>query len=136
VIVVRSKLKGGKIRHIPLTAELAAEIQRYPAVIGKDRIFRRIYATGWGDVSGAIMNGEVATGAIPLADDTVRVDIDGQPSVVTYAGTTAGRSPDWFRSSPLFHRRCARGAAIPITVSVGSATAARRSQPLVTIAVK
>jgi integrase len=39
LIAVRSKLKGGKIRYVPLTAELGAEIQRYPAVIGEDRIF-------------------------------------------------------------------------------------------------
>src|SRR5581483_4449146 len=36
---VRSKLKGGSVRYVPLTPELAAEIQRYPAVIGQDRIF-------------------------------------------------------------------------------------------------
>jgi integrase len=39
LIVVRSKLKGGKIRYVPMTPELAAEIQRFPAVIGEDRIF-------------------------------------------------------------------------------------------------
>jgi integrase len=39
LIAVRAKLKGGKIRYVPLTAELATEIQRYPAVIGEDRIF-------------------------------------------------------------------------------------------------
>jgi integrase len=39
VIAVRSKLKGGGVRYVPLTPELAAEIQRYPAIIGEDRIF-------------------------------------------------------------------------------------------------
>jgi len=39
LIAVRSKLKGGKIRYVPMTPELAAEIQRFPAVIGEDRIF-------------------------------------------------------------------------------------------------
>jgi integrase len=39
VIAVRSKLKGGSIRYVPLTPELTVEIQRYPAVIGEDRIF-------------------------------------------------------------------------------------------------
>ena len=39
LIAVRSKLKGGKIRYVPMTPELAAEIQRFPAVIGEERIF-------------------------------------------------------------------------------------------------
>jgi integrase len=39
LIAVRSKLKGGKVRYAPMTPELAAEIQRFPAVIGEDRIF-------------------------------------------------------------------------------------------------
>ena len=39
LIAVRSKLKGGKIRYVPMTPELATEIQRFPAVIGEDRIF-------------------------------------------------------------------------------------------------
>src|SRR6266851_1120939 len=39
LMAVRSKLKGGKIRYVPLTSELATEIQRYPAMIGEDRIF-------------------------------------------------------------------------------------------------
>jgi integrase len=39
LIAVRAKLKGGKIRYVPMTPELAAEIQRFPAVIGEDRIF-------------------------------------------------------------------------------------------------
>ncbi len=39
LIAVCSKLKGGKIRYVPMIPELAAEIQRFPAVIGEDRIF-------------------------------------------------------------------------------------------------
>jgi integrase len=39
LIAVRSKLKGGKIRYVPMTPELATEIQRSPAVIGEDHIF-------------------------------------------------------------------------------------------------
>ena len=39
LIAVRAKLKGGKIRYAPMTPELAAEIQHFPAVIGEDRIF-------------------------------------------------------------------------------------------------
>src|SRR5277367_266178 len=33
-----AKLKGGKMRYVPMPPELAAEIRRYPAVIDEDRI--------------------------------------------------------------------------------------------------
>src|SRR6185369_263091 len=51
-----------------------------------------IYATGLGDiVSGATVgDGEITTTAIRLVDTTTRVEIDGQPVVVTYAGTSPG----------------------------------------------
>jgi integrase len=39
LIAVRSKLKGGKMRYVPMAPELATEVQRFPAVIGEDRIF-------------------------------------------------------------------------------------------------
>jgi integrase len=39
LIAVRSKLKGGKIRYVPMTPELASEIQRFPVVLGEARIF-------------------------------------------------------------------------------------------------
>src|SRR6516164_7036415 len=39
LIAVRSKLKGGKMRYVPMPSELAAEVRRFPAVMGEDRIF-------------------------------------------------------------------------------------------------
>ncbi|MBZ5623137.1 MAG: site-specific integrase [Acidobacteriia bacterium] len=39
LIAVRAKLKGGKMRYVPMPAELALEFKRYPAVFGEDRIF-------------------------------------------------------------------------------------------------
>ena len=36
---MRSELKGGKIRYVPLLPELAAELRKYPAIIGQNRIF-------------------------------------------------------------------------------------------------
>jgi integrase len=39
LIAVRAKLKGGKVRYVPMPAELATEIKRFPAVLGEDRIF-------------------------------------------------------------------------------------------------
>ncbi len=38
LIAVRSKLKGGKMRYVPMAQELAVEIRRYPVIIGEDRI--------------------------------------------------------------------------------------------------
>ncbi|HVP46114.1 MAG TPA: site-specific integrase [Bryobacteraceae bacterium] len=39
LIAVRAKLKGGRMRYVPLSPELAAELRHYPAVIGEERIF-------------------------------------------------------------------------------------------------
>jgi integrase len=39
LIAVRAKLKGGKMRYVPMPPELAGELRRYAAVIGEDRIF-------------------------------------------------------------------------------------------------
>jgi integrase len=38
LLAVRAKLKGGKMRYVPMPPELAVEIRRYPAVIDEDRI--------------------------------------------------------------------------------------------------
>jgi integrase len=38
LLAVRAKLKGGKMRYVPMPPELAAEIRRYPAAIDEDRI--------------------------------------------------------------------------------------------------
>ncbi len=55
LIAVRAKLKKGKERYVPMTPELAAEIRRYPAVIGEERIFppkggRRANVRDWKEV--------------------------------------------------------------------------------------
>jgi len=39
LIAVCSKLKGGKIRYVPMTPELAVELRKYPAVIGEEHLF-------------------------------------------------------------------------------------------------
>jgi len=47
LIAVRAKLKGGKMRYVPMTPELASELRRVPAVIAEDRIFPpKPWATG------------------------------------------------------------------------------------------
>lgn len=38
LLAVRSKLKKGKMRYVPMPSELAAEIRKYPAVIDEDRV--------------------------------------------------------------------------------------------------
>jgi uncharacterized protein (TIGR03437 family) len=97
-----------------------------------------IYVTGMGNLAGpaGLLNGEVASTAITLADATARVDIDGQPAVVSYAGTAPGAVAGLVQINAIVPPTVRTGAAIPMTVSIGSATAARRSQPGVTIAVK
>lgn len=39
LIAVRAKLKGGKMRYVPMPTELAAEFRKYPAVFSEERIF-------------------------------------------------------------------------------------------------
>ena len=39
LIAVRAKLKGGKVRYVPMPPELTAEFKRYPVVLGEQRIF-------------------------------------------------------------------------------------------------
>ena len=76
-----------------------------------------IYATGLGDVADpTIVNGQVATGATTLSANTVRVDIDGQPSVVTYAGTTPGAVAGLVQLNAIVPPTVRTGAAIPVTV--------------------
>ncbi len=39
LIAVRAKLKGGKVRYVPMPPELAAEFRKFPAIFGEERIF-------------------------------------------------------------------------------------------------
>lgn len=39
LLAVRAKLKGGKMRYVPLLPEVAGELKHFPAVISDDRIF-------------------------------------------------------------------------------------------------
>lgn len=95
-----------------------------------------IYATGMGELATPVANGTVASGAGLLADQTVRVDINGQPAVVSYAGAAPGAVAGLVQINAIVPPTVSTGAAIPITVSVGDAANSRRSQPAVTLAVK
>jgi integrase len=39
LLAVRAKLKGGKMRYVPMAPELAGELRRFPVVMSEDRIF-------------------------------------------------------------------------------------------------
>ncbi|HWB86803.1 MAG TPA: hypothetical protein VG675_21845 [Bryobacteraceae bacterium] len=95
-----------------------------------------IYATGLGDLASPLANGEVASGVVTLADTTVRVDIDGQPAVVSYAGTSPGAVAGLVQINAIVPPTVRTGSSISITVSIGSASTSRRSQPGVTLCVK
>jgi uncharacterized protein (TIGR03437 family) len=64
------------------------------------------------------------------------VDIDGQPGVVTYAGSSPGAVAGLVQINAIVPPTVKTGQAISITVSMGGATRSRRSQPGVTLAVK
>jgi len=95
-----------------------------------------IYATGMGDLAAPVGDGVVATAAAALADNTVRVDIAGQPAVVSYAGAAPGAVAGLVQINAIIPPTVAVGTAVTLTVSVGAATSSRRSQPSVTISVK
>jgi uncharacterized protein (TIGR03437 family) len=101
-----------------------------------------IFVTGLGDVdpSAALSNGAVApTNPIALAVDPtiIHVDIDGQPAVVTYAGTSPGAVGGLVQINAIVPLAAKAGATDTLTVSIGTAaTSLRRSQPGVTMGVK
>jgi uncharacterized protein (TIGR03437 family) len=95
-----------------------------------------IYATGLGDLNPSPADGVVPTTAVPLAANTTRVDIAGQPAVVSYAGATPGAVAGLVQINAIVPPTVNTGQAISISVSVGSTTTARTSQAGVTIAVK
>jgi integrase len=39
LIAVRAKLKGGKVRYVPMPPELASEFRKFPAIFAEERIF-------------------------------------------------------------------------------------------------
>ncbi len=101
-----------------------------------------IFVTGVGDVdpNAALVNGAVApSNPINLAVDptTVHVDIDGQPAVVTYAGTSPGAVAGLVQINAIVPLAATVGGTDSLTVSIGTAaTSLRRSQPGVTMGVK
>ncbi len=100
-----------------------------------------IFVTGVGDLdpTAAVANGAVAPGnpiILAASPPNIHVDIDGQPAVVTYAGTSPGAVAGLVQLNAIVPLSSKTGAAIPLTVSIGTAVLLRRSQPGVTVAVK
>jgi uncharacterized protein (TIGR03437 family) len=89
-----------------------------------------IYATGLGDiVSGATVgDGEITTSAIRLVDTTTRVEIDGQPVVVTYAGTSPGSVAGLTQINAIVPPTVTAGKSVPVTVAIGDVNTRRKSQ--------
>jgi uncharacterized protein (TIGR03437 family) len=99
-----------------------------------------VYVTGMGELldptvpNGAVL--PIVGGAIKLNDTTCRVDIDGQPAVVTYAGSSPGAIAGLVQVNAIVPPTVRTGPAITITVSIGDTGTSRRSQPGMTFAVK
>jgi uncharacterized protein (TIGR03437 family) len=64
------------------------------------------------------------------------VDIDGQPAVVTYAGTAPGAVAGLVQVNAIVPPTVRAGQAISITVSIGDQIVSRRTQANVTLTTK
>ena len=104
-----------------------------------------IFATGLGDLKGGdslpggMIDGQVANGAVALAEDSYRVLIGGQSAPVFYAGTAGTGVAGLVQINAVVPPGTASGAQL-LTVEIGplknGAVTARRSQAAVTINVK
>jgi len=97
-----------------------------------------IYATGLGELTDptAGTGDIISSDTNSIADPTVRVDIGGQPCVVTYAGTAKLTVAGLVQINAVVPPNAKTGTNVPIVISVGTAGQARSSQSGVTVAVK
>ena len=100
-----------------------------------------IYVTGLGILSDdSPLTGDViplTSAPNPVADSkTVRVEIGGQPCVVTYAGAAYLAVAGLVQINAVVTPSAKVGTTVPIVVSIGSLGAARSSQSGVTLAIK
>ena len=72
----------------------------------------------------------------PVNDQTVRVDIGGQPCVVTYAGAAYMAVAGLVQINAVVTPSAKTGTAVPVVVSIGALGTVRSSQSGVTLAVK
>jgi hypothetical protein len=81
-------------------------------------------------------DGAVSLGAVYVADNTYRVEINGQAAVTSYAGASAGSVAGLTQINAIVPPTAPTGAAIPLVVYIGKANSARASQLSVTMAVQ
>ena len=81
-------------------------------------------------------DGDVALGAVSVADNTYRVTIDGQAAVVPYAGASKGSVAGLVQINAVVPATARPTNNVPLTVTIGNAATARTSQINVVIAVK
>jgi uncharacterized protein (TIGR03437 family) len=81
-------------------------------------------------------DGAVALGAVYVADNTYRVEINGQAAVTSYAGASAGSVAGLTQINAIVPPTAPTGAAIPLVVYIGKTNVARASQLSVTLAVQ
>jgi uncharacterized protein (TIGR03437 family) len=97
----------------------------------------QIFATGFGELATTdpMENGLVVTSAIPVKNSTVRVEMSGQPSVVTYAGTSPGSVAGLVQINAVVPPGAGTDCKVPITAWIGDLPSAHKSQGSVTICV-
>jgi uncharacterized protein (TIGR03437 family) len=81
-------------------------------------------------------DGAVAMAAVSVADNTYRVEINGQAAVTSYAGASAGSVAGLTQINAIVPPTAPTGASIPLVVYIGKSTTARASQLSVTLAVQ
>lgn len=81
-------------------------------------------------------DGAVALGAVYVADNTYRVEINGQAAVTSYAGASQGSVAGLTQINAIVPPTAPTGAAIPLVVYIGKSNSARASQLSVTLAVQ
>jgi uncharacterized protein (TIGR03437 family) len=81
-------------------------------------------------------DGAVALGAVYVADNTYRVEINGQAAVTSYAGASAGSVAGLTQINAIVPPTAPTGTAIPLIVYIGKTNSARASQLSVTLAVQ
>ncbi len=81
-------------------------------------------------------DGAVALGAVYVADNTYRVEINGQAAVTSYAGASQGSVAGLIQINAIVPPTAPTGAAIPLVVYIGKSNSARGSQLGVTLAVQ
>ncbi len=99
----------------------------------------QVFVTGMGelDATPPQPDGMVATATpVLLADQTWRVDIGGQPAVVTYAGTSPGSVDGLVQINAIIPPTVGTGSSISITASIGTSDQSHRTQAGATICVK